>query len=675
MTTFAGWGTLLVTLLVCGLGLRLTFIQYRDVSGILRDVQKRTAEAERIGLERFLGETERQVLGDLAAAADDAGALASLIQRQPILEAPFFFSTDGAFVSPHLGKMRGPTLLSDELVPIEFEKALRIAWSQAPLEDKAQALEDIYRSEGMAPPWRLRALSALAALQAKAGDPALAAERYKSIFHEFEPMLLESTSPSYLQLVIARNDCLVLAGRPQEARDLTVKALEKMGSKATESSFAEEQFFLDRARDLFLKTGGEAPSLLKEMEQLHREKEHSLRVLEALRDSILKISYGETKAPEDGEPRHFFEEGEPPILTVWMRRTPPPSGPGLAAAGFRMNLTRLEELLNEHLLRVAPESHLVVKASSQVGDRFLPLTVLGSDRGFLRIGLEREVWNDLVGKARRPFLFAGILIGVLAILLTLGLITFFRGLRREMALSRMKTEFVANVSHELKTPLALIRLFGETLLLERVEDPEQRKKYLQTITRESERLTHLISNVLNFASIEAGKKSYQLVPCDLGDAVRVTYESYRPHLDEKGFTHRLNLAPGLPKVLADADAVSQAVINLLENAVKYSPQKKDVTLAVSGGDGSVEISVVDRGVGISQEDQARIWEGYYRTREARALGTRGSGLGLSLVRHILNAHGGRVKLESQTGKGSVFTLIFPVAPLSRDQAPMQAEGF
>jgi signal transduction histidine kinase len=290
----------------------------------------------------------------------------------------------------------------------------------------------------------------------------------------------------------------------------------------------------------------------------------------------------------------------------------------------------------------------------------MPLTSLTGDRAFLRIGIDPEVWSDLVGKAQRPFLLAAILIAFLALVLPLGLFTFFRGLRREMALSRMKTEFVANVSHELKTPLALIRLFGETLLLERVEDQGQRKRYYETIVRESERLTHLISNVLNFASIEAGKKSYELSPSDLGEIIRVTYERYRPHLEEKGFSHSLEVERGLPNVRADADAVSQAVINLLENSVKYSAENRQLSLKVSRDEGGVAIAVADRGVGISPEDQKRIWEGYYRTKEARALGSRGSGLGLSLVKHILSAHGGQVKLASQPGQGSVFTLIFPI---------------
>jgi signal transduction histidine kinase len=223
----------------------------------------------------------------------------------------------------------------------------------------------------------------------------------------------------------------------------------------------------------------------------------------------------------------------------------------------------------------------------------------------------------------------------------------------------MKTELVANVSHELKTPLALIRLFGETLLLERVTDPERRKEALSIIMRESERLTHLIANVLDFAAIEAGKKAYRLEPQDIGRVARETYERYRFQLDAKGFAHSFESAADLPPVLADADAIAQALLNLIENAIKYSPERKVIAVRVDTDADRVRIAVEDRGMGISADDRERIWDDFYRSKAARALGTRGSGLGLSLVRHILEAHGGRVSMESAPGEGSRFTLDFP----------------
>ncbi len=336
------------------------------------------------------------------------------------------------------------------------------------------------------------------------------------------------------------------------------------------------------------------------------------------------------------------------------------AGSAPAIVGFRANASELESLLASELPRRDPRPSLLVKAAArEAGDEFVSLATLPGDLSFVRLGLARGSWEELAREAERPFGLAALLISALAVLLVLGIAFLWRGVRREMALARMKTEFVANVSHELKTPLALIRLFAETLLMERTTSPGQRSRYYQIIARESERLAHLISNVLSFAGIEAGKKTYDMRPCDLGETVRDTYERYRFHLEEKGFEHHLEIQPNLPRVLADPDAVAQALINLLENAVKYSPKEKAVWVSVRASDGSIRISVRDRGAGISPKDHSRIWEDYYRTPEARALSTRGSGLGLSVVRHIVRAHGGRVELESAPGRGSIFTLVFP----------------
>ena len=217
-------------------------------------------------------------------------------------------------------------------------------------------------------------------------------------------------------------------------------------------------------------------------------------------------------------------------------------------------------------------------------ERFIPLTALSKGHEFLQICLPRATWDHHVGEARRPFLFAGFLIASLAVALILCLFVIHRGVKQELMLSRMKTEFVANVSHELKTPLSLIRMFAETLLLGRVSDQAQREKYYGIITRESERLSHLISNVLNFSSIEAGKKTYELRRVNLGQVVREVLESYRYQLDAKGFRLRVDIDAGLPPVEADPEAVSQAVINLLENSIKYSPEEKSIRVTVGRRD-------------------------------------------------------------------------------------------
>jgi signal transduction histidine kinase len=235
--------------------------------------------------------------------------------------------------------------------------------------------------------------------------------------------------------------------------------------------------------------------------------------------------------------------------------------------------------------------------------------------------------------------------------------------RREMALSQLKSAFVADVSHELKTPLALIRMFGETLLSERVASPDKAREYYAIITRESTRLTHLIDNLLDFSRIDAGRRLYKPRPVDIAQVVRDTYEAYRHELDREHFEHHLRLAENLPPIEADPDAVAQALLNLINNAVKYSEHDKFLSVEVDHetrrGRRGVLISVRDRGIGIRPEDRARLFDGFFRAPDERVRQRRGAGLGLALVKHIVDAHHGSIDVESRLVKGSTFRIFLP----------------
>ncbi len=244
----------------------------------------------------------------------------------------------------------------------------------------------------------------------------------------------------------------------------------------------------------------------------------------------------------------------------------------------------------------------------------------------------------------------------------------FRLARRELALSEMKSNFVADVSHELKTPLALIRMFGETLLEGRVSSDDKRQEYYRVIMRESSRLTHLIDNILDFSRIEAAGRQLHLAQQDVADVVRETYESYQLELDHAGFEHRLKVAEGLPAVVIDRNAITQALVNLISNAIKYSDDDRylgiDVDHDTRRGARGVLISVHDRGIGIRPEDRAQIFDGFFRASDTRVRERRGTGLGLALVKQIVEDHGGAVWVESRLVKGSTFRIFLPAEKVS-----------
>jgi signal transduction histidine kinase len=661
------WGILAVTVAVCGLGVHLTASHYRDMQGILLDAEKRAAENQLPAIEEQLGSAERQALDILHRSGGDGVELLPFLQSASFLHSPFLITAGGSIWLPH---QRPPEAASPapgpEPAPAEALRALRLAASGAPLAEKLDALAKLQRSGDVGPYWRLRGSACRAALERRSGDPEGAARSYESLFEEHGELLRRSLWPSYLQLSLARCETLAELGRGPAALDFLEEVLAGLQEGSLAATLEEEEFFIERARRLGAGLGSTEPPALAAVERRLVEERQALATAEAVRDLVQARARLDPDDLEDAAPEHAFRRiGGRWAVTVWKPVPPPPSGPGLAAVGFQLDLDRLDDLLEAHLPHSEAAKTLRVLAADEPPPQdFVILGALGGGLDFVKIGIEREAWNRLVGRARLPFVFAGALIGFLGMILISSLLILFRGLRRELALSRMKTEFVANVSHELKTPLALIRLCGETLQLDRLPRAEQRERYYQIITRESERLTHLIANVLNFASIEAGKKTYHLEPCDLTRVVRETLESYRMQLEDKKFEYREELAPSLPLVLADQEAVAQALINLLQNAVKYSPDTRRIEVSTRAEAGSVRLAVRDHGVGISKEDQSRIWEDYYRTREARALGTRGSGLGLSLVQHIMKAHSGNVELASEPGAGSEFTLVFPVAAAS-----------
>lgn len=263
-------------------------------------------------------------------------------------------------------------------------------------------------------------------------------------------------------------------------------------------------------------------------------------------------------------------------------------------------------------------------------------------------------------EVRRLAITKTALIGFIDLMLLAGLVLVWTNVRRELKLSRLKSDFVANVSHELKTPLALIRLFAETLELGRVPTEEKQQQYHRIINKESRRLTQLINNILDFSRIEAGRKEYRLVRTDVAAVVRDVVDAYRFPIEHQGFALDLVVAEDLPEMETDPEALSQALINLLNNAIKYSPEKKSIAVWVGREGDRVLVSVADRGIGIPKAEQKRIFEKFYRVESSLVHTTKGSGLGLALVQHITEAHGGRVEVTSAPGEGSTFTLSLPV---------------
>lgn len=245
----------------------------------------------------------------------------------------------------------------------------------------------------------------------------------------------------------------------------------------------------------------------------------------------------------------------------------------------------------------------------------------------------------------------------------LGMIVMMIAIRKERRANELKSEFIANVSHELKTPLSLIRMFAELLALGRSKNQDTSREYAEIITRESDRLTGLIDNVLDFARIERGKAAYEMVRGDLRTVVERATELCRYRVEQAGVKLELALDSDLPQTIFDESALTLVVLNLVENSLKYGTSRGGairITLVRDPAQGALVIRVADDGPGIAQDEERRIFERFYRGHAARVGSHRGSGIGLSLVKHIATAHGGTVTVESELGKGATFAVFIPL---------------
>lgn len=262
-------------------------------------------------------------------------------------------------------------------------------------------------------------------------------------------------------------------------------------------------------------------------------------------------------------------------------------------------------------------------------------------------------------RARTTRLLLGGLIVLLFVSIAGGGTLVLNTLRSEMHIARQKTTFVTNVSHELKTPLTSIRMFAEMLKEGRQPDVEKQRKYLGLMVSETDRLTRLINNVLDFSRMEKGKKSYVTTKLEAVELVRELIESQRLRLEAEGFLVTFENSAGSAVIEADGEAFKQAVLNLLSNAEKYSPAVKSITVAVGKTDDSVLIGVLDQGLGIPAEETQKIFKEFYRVDQSLAAGVRGTGLGLTIAQKIVRDHGGDILYRPREGGGSIFEIIWP----------------
>ncbi|MBN2575455.1 MAG: HAMP domain-containing histidine kinase [Deltaproteobacteria bacterium] len=292
-----------------------------------------------------------------------------------------------------------------------------------------------------------------------------------------------------------------------------------------------------------------------------------------------------------------------------------------------------------------------------------------------RIQMVPQNVEEFQAQRERTKGFRRVLIMLATGIIAVGLVLVWLAILTERRASRMKSDFIANVSHELKTPLSLIRMFGEMVATGRHKGEKAAREYGGIITRESDRLSHLIDNVLDFSRIERGKSSYHFAEGDLAEVVERALDVCRYRLEREKVKLVVAIEPSLPPVRMDANEMTLVVLNLVDNAIKHAGDGGEVDVTVARAPGFVVLAVRDFGPGIAPEDHGRIFERFYRSQQTREKNVRGSGIGLALVKHIALAHGGRVTVQSpvpdspDNPRGSVFKVFVPAPVPAGDEAP------
>ena len=504
----------------------------------------------------------------------------------------------------------------------------------------------------------------------------LVAHQYESAVRQYREAIGatgEQAEQTYARLLLART--LQKAGRRQESEteyarvlasppdvvdDLGVPLglyaappLLQAGAKQTEIvawiRFARDgnrplpPFALSMARDLADKLG--ASDSVSGLADLIRDREQA----EALQRDLPHMSGANASPIGRSDQVIPPAQNREPVWTaygdpVWLTSVTPPVSnfDGLVIA------VRAGEILKR--LRTSSQPIRLASAADTNGK------ALGESFPGLRVVMPTPVEQKTI--LRETFLVFAFLLALTFTLLAGYLL--WRDVQRNLQLAEMRSQFVSSVTHELKTPLTAIRMFTETLRLDEEVDTQTRHDYLDTILHESERLSRLVDNVLDYGKIERGKKTYRFNPVRLEEVVEEAARAAQYPLEQAGFALDIVADPDLPRIAADSDALQQAILNLLTNAMKYSGDSRRIGLHLDRENGYARIHVVDQGVGIAPDERQRIFERFYRVPTSENQHIPGTGLGLTIVAHIAQAHGGGVEVESRLGGGSSFTIRLPL---------------
>lgn len=694
----------LLFLLGVGLpSLALSYLAFRGIRNELALTEQRRLDEHR-ALSRLLSDTiageianAEQVLDraltahDSVGSANPARALAALKRAQPLIDEVFYVDDSGMVQLPDADLLYHPdgsrTSQAAHSWPDAAAAQLRTAQQQEFQQRRFSEAQTSYRRALAAvsdPALQAEALVAIARVQRKAGQLDDALTSCSTLIDEHGGVRTTGGLPVGPIALLERGSLLLATGDTTPAVNAFLALYQGLTQAKWTLDRGQFHFFAGQASDSITATLSRSPAL------------------DSYRDSLASLEEIETRRHARTERLLLFQEAAAADLRTWVLA----ESEGAAPRGRRFTTesagqTYLVSLLDRsrgdagmwglllnagvlsELLRSALEDHLdpatsdwlvkgrdgrplLGRGTPPAGPITLNATFADNFPPWLIEFYQRpqSAYRRLFASGQSIYFYMFLLI---ASILVFGLVLTVRAVRHELELARLKSDFVSTVSHEFKSPLTSIRHLAEMLQAGGVPSEERRSRYYDVLVEQSARLSSLVTNILDLARIEEGKKEFQVETTDIGELVRDLVTTTQQRVGHEGYTVEVHIDEPLPKTRADRTAITQAISNLVENAIQYSGATKQVNVSVSARDGWVDISVADSGVGIPDNEIDKVFDRFYRGSHPITRSVKGSGLGLTLVKEIVHAHSGTVSVESEPGRGSTFTIRLPTIT-ERDDA-------
>jgi signal transduction histidine kinase len=547
--------------------------------------------------------------------------------------------------------------------PINLKEGLRLEFIERRFSDALM----FYQTKSLKttnPEEKVQALVASARLYNKMNQPGQAKALYDEIRKDYPGSLLNGQIPLGLIAgleILKINQAL---GEKDEIRNNSRQYLELLLHPACEYDVNQFDLFYQSFKEMIPETDPAIDSLFRELDTQRARTDYLIRILS---EPDLTATNGNNYFRGNKNEMSGISINSAELVAVYLSRN---KNSGVQT-GMVIDFPAYLKSISEKLIqKLDPNSSINIKIEDNNG-RLVFSKVNKEETGYLSFPFPENLpkWKLLLAENKPGFIATLLKAGsgiylfifiLIALLMVLGFVFIMYTINVELRLNKLKSEFISNVSHELKSPLTSIRMMTEMLHHNRVPSEERKAAYYSAMLEESEHLSHLIDNILDFSRMEDDRKKYDFTDLDLDELLLKFLKSTRERLPEPGFDIRYSCPDRVPDIRADKNAILQVFYNLVDNAVKFSGTSRQIDINLVSRDDELLLCVKDYGIGISSKDQEKIFERFYRGSEPQLMGIKGSGIGLTIVKKIVEAHYGTINIESEVGKGSLFTVRIPL---------------